>query len=305
MDLLDKKILTELTKNCRISYQELSTKIGFSANAAKKRVEKLIENGTLYSFTIRPTLNSMGANIAIALVETDGKESPTEFMESFGENEMVGEINPIATKERGFYLVISDYIGAQGILDLGVFLRNLDHVTRVDMHPVITEPLYHGRSVEFRPLEYRVMKHLIKDARMAISELSERTNLTSRRIRNVLKKLQDDSGIIFSIRWNTAAAGAVRFFLLIKYNTKSLNYDAVVNWLYEAYPKEFWLYWISTNDPIIFASFTAESIEDARRISIEVKEDSNLEPVETWICYPPRKFKTYPEKWLEDVIREV
>jgi len=53
MDLLDKRILTNLTRNCRMSYQELGSKIGFTANAAKKRVEKLIEGGTLYSFTIK------------------------------------------------------------------------------------------------------------------------------------------------------------------------------------------------------------------------------------------------------------
>ncbi|MFW9802923.1 MAG: winged helix-turn-helix transcriptional regulator [Candidatus Thorarchaeota archaeon] len=305
MDLLDKRILTELTRNCRITYQELSSKIGLTATGARKRVENLIDDGTLYSFSIRPTLNSMNADIAIALVETDGQESPADFLESFGENESVGEVNPIATKEGGFYFVISDYIGANGIINLGSFLRKLDHVEKVKLHSVITDPLYHGNSVEFKPLELRVMKYLTQDARMTVSELSEKSNLTVRRVRNILKKLQEDGGVNFLIRWNTAAAGAVRFFLPIEYSSKDTNHEGVINWLFEAYPKEFWLYWISTNEPLIFASFTAESIEEARRISLEVQENSMVSSVETWICYPPCKFKTYPEKWLEEKLSQI
>ncbi|MFW9919866.1 MAG: Lrp/AsnC family transcriptional regulator, partial [Candidatus Thorarchaeota archaeon] len=156
MDLLDKKILTELTKNCRMTYQELSDKVGYTPNAIRKRVDKLIENGTLYSFTLRPTLNSMNANIALTLIETDGSESPNEFIDSLGTNEMVGEVNPIVTKDHGFYLVLSDYVGANGIFDLGGFFRRLDNVITVEMHPVMTQPIYHGRNVEFQPLELSV-----------------------------------------------------------------------------------------------------------------------------------------------------
>jgi DNA-binding Lrp family transcriptional regulator len=305
MDLLDKRILTELTKNCRISYQELASKIGFTANAAKKRVEKLIESGTLHSFTIRPALNSMNANIAVALIETDGNESPADFLESFGESEMIGEVNPITTKERGFYLAISDYIGANGIINLGDFLRTLKHVDRVEMHPVITDPYYYGNSVDFKPLELRVMKYLVEDARMSISELSNRTGLTARRVRKILKKLQEDGGVNFLIRWNTAAAGAVRFFLPIEYDPRDSDHEDVINWLHDAYPKEFWLYWVSTNEPLIFASFSADSIEEARRISLDVQENQMVSSSDTWICYPPRKFKTYPEKWLQDKLSKI
>ncbi|MFW9769473.1 MAG: winged helix-turn-helix transcriptional regulator [Candidatus Thorarchaeota archaeon] len=302
MDLVDKNLLTELTRNCRTSYQNLSVKFGFTANAVRKRIEKLIENGTLYSFTIRPALNSMDANIALTLIETDGNESAAEFLNSLGENEMVGEVNPIATRERGYYLVLSDYIGAEGIINLGAFFRRLNHVERVTMHQVVTDQFYHGKFVEFKPLELRVMKHLIEDARMPISELAERANLTARRVRNVISKLEEDQGLIFTIRWNTAAAGAVRFFLAIDYDSKKSDYEVVVNWLQKDYQKEFWLYWISTSEPIIFASFTVDSIEEARGISIEVQENSMVKSVGTWLCYPPSKFKTFPEVWLERLL---
>ncbi|MFW9978170.1 MAG: winged helix-turn-helix transcriptional regulator [Candidatus Thorarchaeota archaeon] len=302
MDLLDKKILTELTKNCRMTYQELSDKVGYTPNAIRKRVDKLIENGTLYSFTLRPTLNSMNANIALTLIETDGSESPNEFIDSLGTNEMVGEVNPIVTKDHGFYLVLSDYVGANGIFDLGGFFRRLDNVITVEMHPVMTQPIYHGRKVEFQPLELSVMKHLYADARMSIRNLTEIANMSARRIRKILLNLQESGGISFSIRWNTAAAGSIRFFLAFRYDVKTLELQKVISWLEENYEREFWLYWISTSEPLVFASFTVESIAQARRISIDVRAESPFSSVRTWICYPPRKFKTYPETWFEKLL---
>ncbi|MFW9806742.1 MAG: winged helix-turn-helix transcriptional regulator [Candidatus Thorarchaeota archaeon] len=304
MDIVDKRLLTELTRNCRSTYQELSLKFGFTANAARKRIEKLIENGTLYSFTIRPALNTMNGNIAVTLIETDSEESPVEFADSLGNNEMVGEVNPIATKEKGFYLVISDYIGSDGFLDLGTFFRRLEHVDKVTMHPVITDQFYHGKSVEFKPLDLRVMKYLAQDARMPISRLAEEANLTARRVRNILKKLEEEQGLVFTIRWNTAAAGAVRFFIVSEYDSKESEPEDVVKWFQKEYPKEFWLYWISTSEPIIFASFTVDSIEEARTISIEIQKNTMLKSIETWLCYPPMKFKTYPEIWLENLLAD-
>ncbi|MHA2425449.1 MAG: winged helix-turn-helix transcriptional regulator [Candidatus Thorarchaeota archaeon] len=304
MDILDKKILTELTKNCRVSYKDLSNKVGITANAVKKRVEKLVNKGTLYAFTIRPSLNTMNANIAIALIETDGSESPAEFIESLGENEMVGEVNPIITKDRGFYLVISDYIESNGILNLGSFFRTLQHVENVELHPVITDPFYHGNRVEFKPLELRVMKYLSEDARMPIVEISEKTRLSARRVRNILDRLIEEGGVSFSIRWNTAAAGAIRFFIAMEYNPRETEFQDVVDWLQEEYPKEFWLYWISTNKPLVFGSFTVDTIEEAREISMDMQKITHLSSIATWMCYPPKKFRTYPEKWFEELLRD-
>ncbi|MFW9850305.1 MAG: winged helix-turn-helix transcriptional regulator [Candidatus Thorarchaeota archaeon] len=305
MDLLDKRILTTLTRNCRASYQELSREIGFTPNAVRKRVDKLIENGTLYSFTIRPTLNTMNANIALTLIETDGTEDVSKFLDSFGENEMIGEVNPIVTKERGYYLILSDYIGSNGVLELSTFLRKLDHVENVEIHPVITDPLYHGRAVEFKPLELRVMKYLIENAKMSIVELSEKTGLSARRVRNILDNLQEGGGVSFSIRWNTAAAGALRFFLAITYDPRNTKHEEVIEMIQEQYPREFWLYWVSTSHPMIFSSFTVDSIDEVRTISIEMRENPQLVSVDTWICYPPRKFKTYPERWFEEFLRDI
>ncbi len=302
MDILDKKILTELTKNCRATYNELSEKVGFTANAVKKRIEKLIDNGTLYSFTIRPSLRTMNANIALALIETDGQEMIEEFLDTFDENEMVGEVNPIIAKEGGFYLVISDYINPDGLMELGSFFRRMEHIRNVEMHPVLTDPVYHGEAIEFKPLELRVMRYLVKDARMSIVDLARDSGLSARRVRSVIENLQEGGGLCFSVRWNTAAAGAVRFFLKIEYDPRTMTYSDVVIDLRENYPREFWLYWASTHTSHVFGSFTVDSIEEVRKISIDISKRMIFKSINTWVCYPPRKFKTFPEIWLENLL---
>ncbi|MFQ5833468.1 MAG: AsnC family transcriptional regulator [Candidatus Thorarchaeota archaeon] len=47
MDEIDKKLWQELGSNCRNTCKYLGEKLGVSANAAKKRVERLVDSGSI------------------------------------------------------------------------------------------------------------------------------------------------------------------------------------------------------------------------------------------------------------------
>ncbi|MFX0108989.1 MAG: Lrp/AsnC family transcriptional regulator, partial [Candidatus Hodarchaeota archaeon] len=52
MDELDKKLWRLLGDNCRYSYKFLGDKLGISANAARKRVDRLVEAGIIQKWFI-------------------------------------------------------------------------------------------------------------------------------------------------------------------------------------------------------------------------------------------------------------
>jgi DNA-binding Lrp family transcriptional regulator len=51
MDPLDQRIISHLVADARASYAEIGNKVGLSAPAVKRRVDKLLDNGTLQGFT--------------------------------------------------------------------------------------------------------------------------------------------------------------------------------------------------------------------------------------------------------------
>ncbi|MFJ2968634.1 Lrp/AsnC family transcriptional regulator [Streptomyces collinus] len=52
MDAIDEKIITELTRNGRISHSELASKVLLSRNAVRQRIERLEREGHVAGYTI-------------------------------------------------------------------------------------------------------------------------------------------------------------------------------------------------------------------------------------------------------------
>ncbi|MDX2524781.1 Lrp/AsnC family transcriptional regulator [Streptomyces europaeiscabiei] len=52
MDTIDEKIITELTRNGRISHSELASKVLLSRNAVRQRIERLEREGHVAGYTI-------------------------------------------------------------------------------------------------------------------------------------------------------------------------------------------------------------------------------------------------------------
>ena len=70
MDEIDKKIITQLQADGRTSLEDLSKITGFTSMGTKKRLEKLIKNGTIkISALINP--NALGLHLAIVMLEIE------------------------------------------------------------------------------------------------------------------------------------------------------------------------------------------------------------------------------------------
>jgi len=86
VDPIDKKILLALDSNCRLSYQALADQVCISANAVRKRFDRLIETGVIEEFVVLLRPDMVGSEYLVALVQTDGTENEEEFIEYLGAN---------------------------------------------------------------------------------------------------------------------------------------------------------------------------------------------------------------------------
>jgi len=74
MDVIDIKILEELKVNSRISFNDISERIGKTEATVRRRVKKLQEEGVIKKFTIEYNINSKPKTRATVKVEPDFKE---------------------------------------------------------------------------------------------------------------------------------------------------------------------------------------------------------------------------------------
>jgi len=74
LDSIDLKILEELKKNARISFNEISTIVGKTEATVRRRVNKLKELKVIKKFTIDYSMNTRPKTRATIKVEPDFKE---------------------------------------------------------------------------------------------------------------------------------------------------------------------------------------------------------------------------------------
>lgn len=69
LDKIDKKILTELQKNARLSNQELSERVGLSATPCARRIRNLEKSGVIkgYAANIDETLTGFGFAVFVSV----------------------------------------------------------------------------------------------------------------------------------------------------------------------------------------------------------------------------------------------
>jgi DNA-binding Lrp family transcriptional regulator len=69
MDDLDAGILEELRQNARASYGDIGARIGLSASAVKRRVDRLVADGVIRGFTIQvdPAVDGLATEAYVEL----------------------------------------------------------------------------------------------------------------------------------------------------------------------------------------------------------------------------------------------
>jgi DNA-binding Lrp family transcriptional regulator len=91
MDEVDKKIIAQLQADGRTSLEDLSKITGFTSMGTKKRLEKLIKNGTIkISALINP--RALGLHPAIVMMEMESAEAMQNVLDRFEECPRVVQI---------------------------------------------------------------------------------------------------------------------------------------------------------------------------------------------------------------------
>ncbi|MHA2373791.1 MAG: winged helix-turn-helix transcriptional regulator [Candidatus Thorarchaeota archaeon] len=253
MDPLDWAFIRELSGDARMSYQALARRFSVSPNTVKNRISKLVKQGVIRGFGVIVSMEMLGAeHIAGA-----------------------SEIYRTSDRRYEYWAMVK---GASETLGFKRFLEEINSVIDVEMRPVVflfpnKPPSFYlntrGKKVTLTQSQLRVLRCLIGDARMPVSQIAQRAGLTPRRVRKNLRDLQEGGGIHFMIGYDIFALGDMEYRLKIRFDEAQTTGQDIIEGLYEKYPDEFWWASVTTNEgkgvPIIreikAAPFT-QSVED-------------------------------------------
>ena len=185
--------------------------------------------------------------------------------------------------------------------NISAFIRQLGSVTNIELYPRLTR---RGEPFDIKKLHLRVLKVLLKDARMQVGKISAESGLTARRVSRAIREMQDSNAFWFIVRWNLSLGNNTRFFLKVTYDDQRFKKDEMDEWLSTTFPDEFWLSYSCAMEPILFAMFVTEHFRDAEQISLVTKNAPFCKSVDVLLSYPVKKFPRLGHIKIEEMIRE-
>ncbi|MFX1475209.1 MAG: winged helix-turn-helix transcriptional regulator [Promethearchaeota archaeon] len=319
LDLVDKRIILELYANCRTSYQTLARRLGLTVNAIKKRLDKLIESGIIIRFCVYLSLAMLDAEMVLAILSNDGSLEGEEFLDKLGTNPMIHAASFLSD---GSVLLFAEYQGASGLAELGRFLRQLEGVTDVEMHTLITEK---GSKRDFSQMELKVLYCLTEDARMSIAEIARKTRLTPKRVRRIIQSFLGEGGshpefsiqrqsigdfrtqqacLHFRLWWDLNAGGGLAFIVRIRWNEGG-SFGEIVEWLKKEFPLEFWYAYASASEPIVFCVFVVEHMREADPIVQKAHAAPYVESANPIFGFPAKKYPGLRDLRLQELLEDI
>ncbi|MDH5704301.1 MAG: AsnC family transcriptional regulator [Aigarchaeota archaeon] len=136
MDEKDRKIVRQLQRDGRTSYEKLGKIVGFTSVGAKKRVEKLISKGTI-KISALLNIQAVKLNAALIMLETESADAMRKILERFKD---CPRIVQMFTSLGGYNLIAlviaEDQDTLQGISMEKCSLRTAEGVRRSEFCPI-------------------------------------------------------------------------------------------------------------------------------------------------------------------------
>jgi DNA-binding Lrp family transcriptional regulator len=292
VDPIDKALLLKLLSNCRVSYRKLAIEFGVTCPTIKRRVDRLVEIGIIERFTIDISQETREVRWAYAEITTDISENRADLIREICDHKFTIETFAVGSKN---YIVFAEVPNSEGVYEYGRFLRGLDGVSNVELVPARQLPTKHlanhskystrGKRVVFTSQQLKVMNFLVNDARISILDLAKKTGFKPKRVRRILKQLEECEGVHFTIVLNPCVKDCISFVLKLRFSEARATPGDIVIWLEEQFPLEYWMSFLLSSKPVIVNYMTSECLTRIESIIRKLKQAPFISDVETLLIY--------------------
>lgn len=298
LDHLDFMILRDLRVNCRTSYEVMSRKYGVSANAIRKRVKRLQEEGIIADFVLSLSPAMANANPFFALAYSNQSLNDDALINMIGNHRLV---SAIGFDSYGACVIVGSYSHPEELSEFSEFIRGFDCVRDCEIHPL---PTHRGRKRELSALDLKVIKSLRNDPRKSIITIAEDCGLTARRVRSILDRLIEEDIIRPTINVNPNTGNTIWVDLRIRWDPKVTSGEFIRNELQEAFPNQLFHEMHSAIEPVMWADFLIEMVSESERITHKIKSIPSARVENTILPFPMKFFAGLTDSVLDQLLKE-
>ncbi|OLS29841.1 MAG: HTH-type transcriptional regulator LrpA [Candidatus Thorarchaeota archaeon AB_25] len=286
MDPIDRLIIERLKINCRTSLQNLSKISGFSANAVRKRIDSLEASGVIHSYTVwlSPLMTNEDSVIAILEFETDQLEK--KLIKNLSSNPSVSKVSRLLD---GRYIVFGVCFDSEELSSLTMHLRTLPGISNVEMYSRFLH--YWGGKIDFTSSHRDILRCLIRDPRMPISDVAKETGLPSNEIKEIITQMRESEAVLFTINTSDVTnEESMEVLVKVQWNVGKTSNEHVLGWFQEKFASSYLGEYVSATEPTLFFNFLVNHVQEVEIVVQKTKESGLVSTIEPLILFPGTSF---------------
>lgn len=213
MDNINLQILRLLARDSRTLYKNIASAVGITPNAAKKRINKLISNGVIRSFSIviNPVIFGYEKE-CILIIKNIGKSINEQDV--FKKVSLLGDVF-LDFKQLEQAATLFVLFVRKGAEDKIGILTDLLRPAEVESMFGSFRPV----NVSIHSSNLEIMKCLLSDPQMPVEDIAKETSLSRKTVARRLDMMRENHVLQFSTSTNPSSmqvTGCIEFVILIR-----------------------------------------------------------------------------------------
>ncbi len=277
-------------QNSRLTYKELAQATNLTITAVHKRVQHLVDIGTIRAFTARPNIAALKGLITGTWGTTKAK-SVDDVLLKLKEHDGVWFV----AIQGGKFIYIVAYL--RDISELQNYSTFVAKTSEID-HPtigIINLP-YQTVPETLKSVDYKILKALRRDARKSVADVAEEVGLSTKTVTKAIERMIKNQLAEFSIDWAPVSENnfITVFYVYLQENS---NINAVYQHLMEKFGRNIMYILTYSNIPDLLTMHTwTRSAQDMQKITRDLQTEG-FKDVMPFILLGGR----YYNCWIDDL----
>jgi DNA-binding Lrp family transcriptional regulator len=302
-DSTDQKIMLELGVNCRTSYRAVAKKLGLSTTAVIKRVNAMVDYGSIYKLVVLPSDAMMDARYFTGLIHTDGSENADNFIDEIGDKPEVIQVSTLASTRGKSYFVTGQYTDPERLRQINEYLSGLSFVQEVELHTNTRMRVYPGKKMTLTDEHIAVLRVLKDSPRAQVKRIAEETGLPLKIARRALRELEGSDAFRFTARSSRTRERSTALVVRMLYDFEKVTQQEIWDWLHSECDANLFDVFFSVTEPISFAWFTGGSVHQTNQVYRTIADAPFTKSATPMFILTHSKFPWLGEFWLDNLLR--
>lgn len=300
MDLVDKSLLSELVKNGRVSFADLSQDVGIPIGEVGTRIQRLVNDRTILKFTVVPSTTLFGAKDAVIFFRAYNTLDH-QRIHSLGVHPTV-EFISIGGNVEGFALIhyrtISElYSVVRYFQKLGGF----EDIKAYQVQPLRSQEEPAKDVYALHDIDWLILIHLREQGRLSLGNLSTRTNIAVETLVERLEYMRKNRLIQETVHINPAKIAkeswtlfSLKLTIYTQATFTELTRELETHFLWDA------SCWKVEEKPILLLGFLCSSFDEVENIQSILSEAAGLISLEKIMGGVTYYFSDFRDEYLEE-----